>query len=67
LNEDIFDSIVGWKAAAHESGEWERLTTEDHIYVNKVLIKFKQNGVNLDQEAKHRIKLLDEEVHELEL
>ena len=59
MNKGLYDTMVGWKAKAVESGEWQKLTKEDRIYTNKVLIMYKRNGIELDDDTKQRLKEID--------
>jgi Zn-dependent oligopeptidase len=66
MNKDVYDTMVGWKAKAVESGEWAQLTKEERIYTNKILIMLKRNGIELDKDTQERLKAIDEELEELE-
>lgn len=55
-DKEVFDAFRQWKYRAQATGEWDELLKEDRIFVNKVLIDFKRSGIDLDDEAKQKIK-----------
>ena len=64
-NEDLFGVLNDWKKNAKVSDKWADLTTEDRVYVNKVLIQFHRTGVALPEASRKLIKRLQNEINDL--
>ena len=61
LDERVFKAISEYKKTAKKSEEWSKLTKEDHIFVNKVLIGYMRAGIWLSDHVTDQLKQLDEE------
>ena len=57
-NKMLYDVLVSFKEQAKESGEWNRLTHEDRVFVNKVLIQFMRAGIYLSEETLQKLEVL---------
>ena len=61
LDVRVFKAISEFKKTAKKNEEWSKLTKEDHIFVNKVLIGYMRAGIWLSDHVTDQLKQLDEE------
>lgn len=66
INEEMFKVLKDYKEQAIKSKEWDSLTKEDQRFVDKSIMDFKLNGIELPADKKQKLQQLKNEIGELE-
>ena len=64
-NRDLYKAFVSYKKTAKEEKQWEKLSSEDRKYINKVLETYKRGGIEQSDEVKEKLNAIDREITEL--
>ena len=63
---DVYQALSAYREVAKANGEWDKLTPEQHRYVNKCILDKERNGLGLPEEQREAVAAVKKEIADLE-